>query len=48
MEHIGGSTQATIHPLDIILNSALQVSIMAQGSIVALILPPLCFLYYYS
>ena len=37
-----GSTQATIYPLTIILTTALQalVSIIAQGSIVALILPP--------
>ena len=40
------STQATIHPLAIILTMALWalVSMIALGSIVALILPPLCFL----
>ena len=49
-KHLRGSTQATIHPLAIILTAALWVlvSIIAlPGSIVALILPPLCFLYYH-
>ena len=36
--------RATIHPLDIIG----PWSVYSQGSIVALILPPLCFLYYYD
>ena len=41
--------RATIHPLAIILTAALWalVSIITLGSIVALILPPLCSLYYY-
>ena len=43
-KHLRGSTQAIIHPLAITLTAALQVSI--TGSIVVLILPPLCFLYY--
>ena len=49
-KHLRGSTQAAIHPLAIILTAALWalVSIIAEGSIVALILPPLWFLYYYS
>ena len=45
--HLRGSTQATIHPLVIILAAALWalVSMITCMSIVALILPPLCFLY---
>ena len=46
-KHVRGSIQATISPLAIILTAALWalVSIIAKGSIVILILPPLCFLY---
>ena len=49
MKHLRGSTQATIHPWAIILTVALWalVSMIAQRSIVTLILPPLCFLRYY-
>ena len=48
-KHLRGSTQATINPLATILAAVLQalVSTTYQGSIVALILPPLCFLYYH-
>ena len=47
MKHLRGNSLATIHPLAIILTAALHalVSITTQGSIVALILPPLCSLY---
>ena len=47
-KHLRGSTQATILPLAIILTTALRalVSIIVLGSIIALLLPPLCFLYY--
>ena len=47
-KHLRGSTQATIHPLTIILTAALwalEKSIIALGSIVTLTLPPLYFLY---
>ena len=49
-KHHRGSTQATIHPLAILLTTALRalVRMTALGSSVALILPPLCFLYYDS
>ena len=42
-KHLKVSTQATIHPLAIVLTMAL-VSLIAEGSIVALILSSLCFL----
>ena len=47
MKRLRGSTQATLHPLAIIMTAAhtATVSRMAKGNIVAVILSPLCFLY---
>ena len=49
-KHLRGSTQAAIHPLAIILIAApwalVSINIIDLWSILALILPPLSFLYY--